>query len=309
MDIRKLNALLDPGIEVIGEREHSKASESYVDIVFTHEDGSEWVGSIPYQYRRIGLSIESEEELAEYLMSIKGFFTQDSISSFVHEEGSKWEVGGSFAGKKTTKEFFLALLSMEWMSYIDDLPQNSNPARRIQDIKEMGYTLATNTSINGKSGTCILLLPIPKGGVTGYETISKVLKKRIIKLLNGINVYENSPTIAHGLIPDHKFPEIRWDEDTREVNDAATNSDLINKFQLLDNQRNQQKREICRACYQSGKRGIAFGIEYYYIGTPSWPSGAPKNGKDAEEGCKGCAWYDMQKWRASLNNFLRSNKK
>lgn len=310
MDISKLNALLGKGFAVTRRRDHGKASESYVDVTITHDDGSKWEGSIPFQYRRTGLNIETEEDLAEYLISIRHYFSKTHISEFVRIEKARWEPpSGELSGKETTKGFFNALLSMKWVSVESDCPRNPNWARRIQDIKEFGYTLATNTNVPGKTGTYLLLLPIPKGGASGYEVISPALKERIIDLLNGINAYENSVTNRHGLIPDHKFPEIRWDEDTREVNDDATSSDLISKFQLLDNQRNQQKREMCRACYQTGKRGIAFGIEYFYLGTINWPSGTPKNGRDAEEGCKGCAWYDMQKWRASLNNFLRSNKK
>jgi hypothetical protein len=73
------------------------------------------------------------------------------------------------------------------------------------------------------------------------------------------------------------------------------------KFQLLDNQRNLQKREACRRCYQTNKRGTVFGIKYYYQGNENWPRGVPKRGKEAERGCIGCPWYDLQKWRKSLN--------
>lgn len=49
-----------------------------------------------------------------------------------------------------------------------------------------------------------------------------------------------------------------------------TDEEIIQKFQLLDNQRNQQKREICRKCFQEGIRGTIYGINYFYEGTEVW---------------------------------------
>ena len=68
----------------------------------------------------------------------------------------------------------------------------------------------------------------------------------------------------------------------------------------MSNQRNQQKREVCRNCYQTGKRGIIYGIPFFYEGTEEWDQTIPKKGKDAEKGCIGCAWYDIERWRKAL---------
>lgn len=80
------------------------------------------------------------------------------------------------------------------------------------------------------------------------------------------------------------------------------------EFQLIDNQRNQQKREVCRKCFQTNKRGTIFGIDFYYSGDVDWPENVPKTGKDAESGCIGCGWYDIQEWRKSLNLLLSTIK-
>ena len=72
------------------------------------------------------------------------------------------------------------------------------------------------------------------------------------------------------------------------------------KFQLLTNQRNQQKREVCRNCYQTGKRGILFGIPFFYKGNENWDNNIPRTGKSAEKGCIGCGWYDIERWRNEL---------
>jgi hypothetical protein len=152
----------------------------------------------------------------------------------------------------------------------------------------------------------LLLLPINRVELAGngYETWSPALRKRIIRLLGGIDVYEGTSS-AHCL-PDHKFSEIRWDDATKAENpDAMTDEEIRQKFQLLTNQRNQQKREVCRTCFQTGKRGYPFGIKYYYVGTEDWDSSIPAKGKQAERGCVGCGWYDIAEWRRQLMKKLK----
>ena len=185
------------------------------------------------------------------------------------------------------------------------MPRNPNPQRRIQDLKEFGYTIATDLARYcpncNKNTSQRILLPIPRGGNTGngYETWTPALRKRIISILDSFDVYEyvNTPHC----LPDHKFSEIRWDDETKAENpDTMTEEEIKNKFQLMTNQRNQQKREVCRNCYQTGKRGIIFGIPFFYEGGPDWDNSIPKKGKDAERGCVGCPWYDIKKWREEL---------
>ncbi len=297
---KKLN-----NIQVLAFRKHLKASEKYVDVEI-NTDNFIWKGSIPYYYRRTGLFVETESDLIAYLSKIKDFFSQKNIKLFQEKERKRWS--NEMSGKKTTKEFFDKLLNLRWNSVEQDFPVNPNWARRIQDIKEFGYTLATHTNmrINNTdlNGTHILLLPIPKGGGTGYEIMSISFKNKAIKALNSINSFELSSANKHGLIPDHKFPEIRWDENTKQENESLSEKEIKAKFQLLDNQRNLQKREICRKCFQTNRRGIIFGIEYFYDGGVEWGENAPKIGKEAEKECVGCAWYDIQEWRNSLNKLL-----
>lgn len=305
MNIENINKELKE-MKVIAFREHSKASEKYVDVKIENSDNFIWEGSIPYYYRRTGLFIETESDLVIYLKKIKSFFSESNIQSFKEKERNRWD--NEMSGKKTTKEFFDKLLNLKWNSVEKDFPANPNWARRIQDIKEFGYTLATHTNMRinttNSNGTHILLLPIPKGGGTGYEIMSTSFKKKAICALNSINAFELSSANKHGLIPDHKFPEIRWDNNTKQENESLSKDEIKLKFQLLDNQRNLQKREICRKCFQTNRRGVIFGIEYFYDGEIKWDENIPKNGKDAEKGCIGCAWYDIQKWRDSLNELL-----
>jgi len=79
--------------------------------------------------------------------------------------------------------------------------------------------------------THLILLPIERGGIAGngYETWSPYLRKRIIKTLGSIDVYENRFN-AHCL-PDHKFSEIRWDENTKSENpDNMTDDEIRENF-------------------------------------------------------------------------------
>mgnify|MGYP001608878353 FL=1 len=78
---------------------------------------------------------------------------------------------------------------------------------------------------------------------------------------------------------------------------------------MLDNQRNLEKREVCRKVFQTGKRGTIFGIKYYYEGDEDWPKNVPKVGKEAEKGWIGTPWYDIEKWRQSLNRDIEKWQK
>lgn len=294
MDLTKLNQLLqDKNIFVSEEIHNGKSSEIYVRTKFVQPDGFTWETVVPYYIRRSGLFIKTEEDLALYLENIKPYFSKARMKRWAKMEHTKWEKSNA----TVTKEFFFVLLSFKEET---DFPSNDNPARRIQDIKDAGYTIA---SIPGgtKKKTKRILLPIPLNCEMGYETYSPQFKARVIRQLKGINAFEARQTNVKGLIPDHKFSEVRWDDETKAENSMdMTDEEIIEKFQLLDNQRNLQKREVCRRCFQEGKRGILYGIPFFYQGSIDWPEDIPTVGKSAEEGCIGCAWYDIERWRNEL---------
>lgn len=283
---------------------HSKASEEYLDVEFNYNEGKKWVGRIPVEYRRTGTHL-LDSEVNCYLNSIYDELNPDNYEQWLKDQYLFWE------NKKAeiTKSFFDALVKGKggWKCAKCDLPANQNFARRIQDLKEFGYTIATDTNKFCKRCQCnkthSLLVPLKRKGSegNGYEHISPKLKSRILNVLNNIDVYENKPN-KH-LLPDHKFSEIRWDDKVKSSNlDDMTDIEIKNKFQLLSNQRNQQKREVCRKCVQSDKRGTIFGIPFFYKGNIDWDKKIPKRGKEAEEGCKGCPWYDIERWRGELIN-------
>ena len=301
---------LNPNISILdnGKRmTHSKASEEYVQVRFTY-DSEIWEGWIPVEYRRTGVSIDKEDVAAlhEHLNDVYEQLNPANLPDWIDKQETFWADKTKAA---VTKGFFDSLIRGGWQCVNCTLPPNPNWARRIQDLKEFGYTLATNTKMFcskcESNKTHILLLPIERGGTgNGYETWSPALRKSIIKVLGGIDVYENRINL-HSL-PDHKFSEIRWGSDTKAKNpDDMTDEEICSKFQLLSNQRNQQKREVCRTCYQTNKRGTIYGIPFFYEGTEDWDESVPKNGKEAERGCIGCAWYDIAEWRRKLINHLK----
>lgn len=305
MDIDQLNEELDGhGIRVTGDREHSKASEKWVEVVIVGPDGSShwWEGPIPYQDQRAQLELNTDQEIADYLKSIRAHFEPDEMKEWAENERRYWN---EHFNTPVTGRFFEQLLSLGWMSS-NDYPlnpngrPNSNPQRRIQDIKDKGYTVVFQEG-NDNEASKAILVPLPRRDAHIYESISPNLRRRILAVLTRENAYDLSS--GGGLIPDHKFPEMRWDTETpRDNPDNMTNDQIRAKFQILDNRRNLQKREVCRRCYQTGERGKPLGIDFFYAGGPRWDDSIPKNGAEAERGCVGCGWYDIRAWREALTN-------
>lgn len=294
-------------IKVISERFHSKASEAYSDVIFYYPDlDKKWEGSVPWQYRRTGVFAETPEQKQEVLNNAYDAMHPKKAKNWLLEQKKFWDQ----SNKAITRPFFEALKSSQWTCQVCQFPKNPNWARRIQDIKEMGYTLATHTSRYclkcKKNTTQLILLKLSRGGTSGYETWSPQLRKRILNVLKHWDAYERCVRIT-SLLPDHKFPEIRWDANTKEKNlDDMSVAEIKAKFQLLSNQRNQQKREVCRTCFQTNLRGTPHGIKFFYEGNENWSSNIPKIGKEAEKGCVGCGWYDLDKWHEKLSLSLSS---
>jgi hypothetical protein len=297
-----LSALNTAQIAVHSLWSHSKASEKYLDVTFKYPmDAFEF--GLPIEYRRTGLDLATKDEIREYLPFAYKACNPDKWGTWKIDQKAFWD--GKPKALITRPFFDILQRDFKWKCRSCELPKNDNPARRTQDIKEYGYTLATKTvrctRSCGKKTTHLQLLPIPRLGVHGYETWSPELRDRIIKVLKRYDAFEGRKINSDSLLPDHKFSEIRWDHNTKRSSlEDITDQDIKRDFQLINNQRNQQKREACRACNKSGDRGFPLGIKFFYEGNARWPDDVPRRGKAAEKGCAGCGWYDLEKWRKSL---------
>lgn len=58
-------------ITVLEFLDNTKASEFYIRTTFVQDDGFSWTTIVPYIYRRTGLELEKEEDIATYLRSVK----------------------------------------------------------------------------------------------------------------------------------------------------------------------------------------------------------------------------------------------
>ena len=304
VDISEINSLLkSTGIKAIGLRENSPACEKYIYTSFS-QDGFSIKTMVPYVYRRSGLCLETSEEVAEHLKSLKQYFTRDYINEWCLRESSK------IVEDNSVYSTFLRILITSNCKEVtqNKFPQNNNPQKVIQTIKDNGFVLSVLRGKKTENGgqTRYWLLPIPMTAGTYYETMSEDFRNHVANILGSVDVYENRTAV--GLLPDHKFSEIRWDENTPEDNPVDMPADKVRaKFQMMTTQRNQQKREVCRRCYKTGMRGTIYGIKYYYKGDDKWNPDIPTRGKAAEQGCVGCPWYDIQKWREELQKLIEKS--
>ena len=305
-------------IKVHGQPRHNtKAQESYLDVTFTYNDDRSWEGSIVIKCRRAGIDIHEESEIKDYIKQVYIYCHPDNYQEWREKQKYYWETRIS-KSKKTykdldlvTKPLFDKLLNFEWNCVPCVSSGNPNTPRRYQDLKSFGYSIATHLNMPcdkcKKKRTHILLVPLPRRDELQYEIMSPTFINRCFIIFNSYDVYEGKTVNKKGLLIEHKFPEIRWNittPRTKEILDNLTDEEIKNDFQLMTNQRNLQKREVCRKCYESNIRPYPFGIKFYYQGDEKWPDDIPKNGKNAEKGCIGCGWYDMEKWRNALNQKL-----
>lgn len=178
MNIDILQHLLKgKGIVVAEFIDNTKASEYYVRTRFIQDDSFKWDTVVPYIDRRAGLNIKEESELAEYLISLKPYFNERAMADWKRQEIKRGLIKGD-----VTKNFFNVLLSFK--EEIEYLPQNNNGARRIQYIKDAGYTVASVPHAKGRM-TSRILLPIPLHTEMGYETFTPQFKARVIKIAQG----------------------------------------------------------------------------------------------------------------------------
>ena len=141
------------------------------------------------------------------------------------------------------------------------------------------------------------------------STMPPSFAKRAVQLLGHRDVVDHTERPDNQLTVDHKLPMLRWTSAEAEAQSAyndMTDDDIHSMFQLLKRSNgsishNLLKSRSCEACYKTGRRGMPFGIGFFYAGGPRWK---PNDKKDPA-GCVGCGWYDLNEWRKCLNLALK----
>jgi hypothetical protein len=150
-----------------------------------------------------------------------------------------------------------------------------------------------------------ILVPIEIPVVTEEDyrkAIPKKLQERIIKVLGSRDCVFDVTRTSKEFIIDHKFPSQRWSSPESENVIGMSDIEIKSKFQLLTNQTNMLKSRACDTCVFDGTRASFMGITWFYEGSDKWEGPA-----DAEDGCAGCPWYDVDKWREELLKAVSSS--
>ena len=143
--------------------------------------------------------------------------------------------------------------------------------------------------------------------------VPKKLVGRILQHYDHTDVIEQRKRPDHELVIDHRFPMERWGGAELKHASNMTQKQIESKFQLLkkdsSGNHNLLKSRACENCIKTRRRGMPFGINFFYEGTEVFRDDVPVKGKDAEQGCHGCGWYDFAKWRDALNRTLAEGRK
>lgn len=287
------------GIQIEESYIHKKLKQKIVKTKFVQDDGFEFTTYVPYIDMNKGINNLDIKSIARYLRSIKKYFTQSWIESWKREQEMLWDT--EYSNREETKPFLLLQLSLRLEN---DTLGNANYASRLRDLRKIGYTITT-IHVKGE-GYHRIMLPLPTHPESKYEKVPKNITQTLARLKRCIEAYSGEKMDKDFLLADHKFPESRWDENTPEVNDSyMSETEILRKFQLLDNASNLRKKQMCESCAESGRRPSMYGISFFYRGSEKWDDSIPIRGQEAEKGCVGCPWYDIEEWKKELNKLLK----
>jgi hypothetical protein len=144
---------------------------------------------------------------------------------------------------------------------------------------------------------------------TNSANISDELKKRVYEYFNGHDpILDTSLTPVNALV-DHRLPMKRWGAWPPPSDLKMSDNDLVSTFQLLRNSEGQNhnllKSRACESCFKTDIRPPFLGFKYWYDGRgKAWPTDISKTGEEANEGCRGCGWYNVLEWKNEVNKKL-----
>ena len=108
-------------------RDHEKASEEYIDVIFTYGNLPPYFCSVPIKYRRTGTDV-NYGEIDEYLENVYEKINPEKWNDWKKEQNDFWKTKPR---AYITKGFFDILAkNFDWCCVDCTLPKNRNWARR-----------------------------------------------------------------------------------------------------------------------------------------------------------------------------------
>ncbi len=243
-------------------------------------------------------TLERRIDFQRYLLEKYNDLSPDNIR--------KWKECVSKLHQKNTKvdmAFRKLLKNLDKKVLAYSLVEGStNPQKIIQGLRNEGFCIITERSHD----TYVRLVSGIKLASFENELIPLSLRRRVLDFYNCVDALSGEKLSEKLLIVEHKFPEERWQGRSAETNENMTDEEIKKKFQLLTGQYNMVKREACKKCGVTQMRQTPFGINYFYEGDETWDC-INQFGEDAEQGCIGCGWYDVAKWKELLNIALEND--
>lgn len=286
----------------------AKMEDVYLSVRFRYQRVV-WNGAVPIKAKYQGVDIPlTTEDVFDWVQTCYDALNPAKYQLWQNQQNQFWQNKNS----EDTKLVFDALNGTEnttrWLCRkCGPVPAvNPQPAARIRSLKQMGYHIATiqlECSSCGNKQYFDLLIRLPRHAADNQKRfkISKSLRSRILEILPNVDCVFETPLDEKACIIDHKFPSSRWVNGETVNHTTMPANEIKKKFQILSNQTNLQKERYCQRCVLEGKRGDFFGIEWYYEGDENWRG----TSKADENGCIGCPWYDVKKWKTEFNQHLK----
>lgn len=290
-------------ISILEFAENSRASEIYVKAKF-YDEHTYWV---PISGHRFDFEFSPTDTVAilKYLRSISEHFIPSNISEWYSKLEELYSDNLSIRQLAFLKEMASEKGVCRYCSEVYN--ESPNPQATIRELKDKGFYICTVSNYCERANrlkTYDYLTPIPPHTISKRtENIPQETRNQVKRIFNCKDSYTGSTD--NSVLPDHKFPEIRWGVDP-DISDNVGLSDeeAQRKFQPLANRFNLLKKEACKKCFAEGRRQYPYGIKFYYQGEELWDEKIPRQGAEAEAGCVGCGWYDILKWKEELNKKL-----
>ena len=304
------NKQLNSKIKINGLLHIARMEDVYLSVRFKYQSVV-WNGAVPIIAKYQGVNIPLEkEDVIDWVQTCYESLNPANYQVWQNQQETFWQGKSS----EDTKLVFDALNGTEnttrWLCRkCGPVPAvNPQPASRIRNLKQMGYHIATIQSECSSCGSkqyFDLLIRLPRHAADNQRrfSISKALRNRILEILPNVDCVFETPLDEKACIIDHKFPSSRWVNGETVNHTNMPENEIRSKFQILSNQTNLQKERYCQRCVIEGKRGDFFGIEWYYSGGDKWEG----TSKADENGCIGCPWYDVHKWKEEFNKHLKDN--